>query len=89
YTGPDKSKDYKQVQNLAYSKDGINFIKYSKNPVIREKQIPEEASKKDFRDPKVFKNGQYYYMMLGSNDGNGHGQVLLDKSTNLKDWDFV
>lgn len=89
YTGPDKSKDYKQVQNLAYSKDGINFIKYSKNPVIGEKQIPEEASKKDFRDPKVFKNGQYYYMMLGSNDGNGHGQVLLYKSTNLKDWDFV
>ncbi|AEM79243.1 glycoside hydrolase family 32 protein [Thermoanaerobacter wiegelii] len=89
YTGPDKSKDYRQVQNLAYSKDGINFIKYSKNPVIGEKQIPEEASKKDFRDPKVFKNGQYYYIMLGSNDGKGHGQVLLYKSTNLKDWDFV
>lgn len=46
YTGPDKSKNYKQVQNLAYSKDGINFVKYSKNPVIGEKQIPEEASKR-------------------------------------------
>lgn len=37
-----------QQQSLAYSTDGVNFIKYAQNPVI------SNTSESDFRDPKVF-----------------------------------
>lgn len=88
HTGADGG-EYKQVQNLAYSEDGVHFKKYDKNPVIGQEQIPERASKRDFRDPKVFKKGQYYYVVLGSNDGMGNGQILLYRSLDLKQWEFV
>ncbi|NLY60527.1 MAG: glycoside hydrolase family 32 protein [Clostridiales bacterium] len=39
-----------QQQSIAYSTDGVNFIKYEGNPVIKNPGI------KDFRDPKVFYN---------------------------------
>ncbi|MCM8711575.1 glycoside hydrolase family 32 protein [Clostridium sp. SYSU_GA19001] len=89
YTGVDKSKDYKQTQGIAYSENGIFFEKYHGNPVINSNQIPEAANKKDCRDPKVFKIDDIYYMVLGSNDEKGNGQVLLYKSKNLINWDFV
>lgn len=89
YTGDDKCNEYKQTQGIAYSEDGISFTKYTDNPVLGTEQIPEKASKKDFRDPKVFKEDEVYYMVLGSNDGYKNGQVLLYKSSNLTDWEFV
>jgi sucrose-6-phosphate hydrolase len=88
-TGPDKDKDYFQTQHIAVSEDGVQFRKYEGNPVIGLPQIPEGASGKDFRDPKVFERDGRYYVVLGSNDGNGNGQILLYRSGNLIDWTFV
>ncbi|SKA95142.1 beta-fructofuranosidase [Caloramator quimbayensis] len=93
YTGhvynSDKKDDYKQTQCIAYSIDGINFSKYINNPVIGAEKIPQKSSKNDFRDPKIFVRGTNYYMVLGSNDGEGNGQALLYKSKDLINWDFV
>lgn len=93
YTGhvykSDNKDDYIQTQCVAYSSDGINFIKHESNPVIGIDQIPNKASKKDFRDPKVFKRGNNYYMVLGSNDGEGNGQALLYNSQDLINWSYV
>lgn len=88
-TGPDKEKDYKQTQCIAYSSDEVNFTKYSENPVINTQQIPLGASKKDFRDPNVFKKGRYYYAVIGSKDYKNQGQALLYKSKNLYSWKFI
>jgi len=92
YTGhknlKENFKDYMQVQCIAYSNDGINFYKYNKNPVIKKEDIPEYASKKDFRDPKVFKIGDFYYAIIGSQH-NDSGQLLLYKSKDLFNWEFV
>ncbi|MGF7400055.1 glycoside hydrolase family 32 protein [Thermoanaerobacterium thermosaccharolyticum] len=89
YTKKEKNDDYKQVQNMAISADGIAFEKYEKNPIIDDKQIPDKASKKDFRDPRIFKIGDTYYLLIGSNDEHGIGQVLMYKSIDLKKWEFV
>ncbi|WP_291632860.1 glycoside hydrolase family 32 protein [Clostridium sp.] len=93
YTGhicTGKSKEeYKQVQNYAYSEDGINFEKYSGNPVLDTNEIHGEASTKDIRDPKVFKLEKDYYMILGSIDNFGNGEVLLYKSLDLIKWEYV
>ena len=39
-----------QEQSIAYSLDGVNFVKYEKNPVIPNPGL------RDFRDPKMFWN---------------------------------
>ncbi|EKQ57923.1 MULTISPECIES: glycoside hydrolase family 32 protein [unclassified Clostridium] len=88
-TGPDEKEDYKQVQCLAYSEDGIDFIKHESNPVIDTKQVPKNSSSKDIRDPKTYKVGEFYYTFLGSNNNCGEGQVLMFKSKDLINWDFV
>ncbi|PKM49321.1 MAG: sucrose-6-phosphate hydrolase [Firmicutes bacterium HGW-Firmicutes-7] len=78
-----------QVQNLASSKDGINFVKYINNPVIRQNQVPDFASKKDFRDPKVVMREGSYYMLVASMSKEGVGQILCYKSSNLKQWSYL
>lgn len=76
---------YWQNQNLAFSDDGINFEKYSGNPVISE---PPADNDIDFRDPKVwFENGKYN-VVIGSKNKDGLGRVLLYKSEDLKNWDY-
>ncbi len=87
--GPDKDRDYSQNQNLAVSKDGIDFQKYADNPVLGPEQIPAGASLKDFRDPKLFVRDGIYYMVLGSNDGEGKGIILMYRSDNLASWTFA
>jgi len=87
-TGKNKG-EYKQVQNYAYSDDGINFEKYSGNPVIDTNEIPDNVSKKDIRDPKVFEVDGIYYMILGTLDNFGNGEVVLYKSLNLIKWDYI
>lgn len=88
-TGPDKDQDYKQSQGIAVSADGVVFTKSAGNPVIGYDRIPEWASQKDFRDPKVFERDGRYYVVLGSNDGDGNGLVLVFRSDDLTNWTFV
>lgn len=79
------SDRYGQAQSVATSEDGINFKKYEGNPII--KQPPCDGGK-DFRDPKVtFIDGKYY-MVIGSGK-DGTGKVLLYKSENLLDWEYI
>lgn len=88
-TGPNQDQDYEQVQALAISEDGVNFRKYEGNPIIGRDQIPEGVSRKDFRDPKVMEYNNQYYMVIGSNDAQGNGLVLLYRSKDLLNWTFV
>lgn len=88
-TGPDMNHDYRQNQNIAVSEDGIRFEKLACNPVIGPEQIPVGLSQKDFRDPKVFERDGVYYIVLGSNDGQGSGLILLYRSNDLISWSFV
>jgi beta-fructofuranosidase len=74
-----------QTQCLATSDDGITFIKYEGNPVIP--NPPEEGSA-DFRDPKVWKHEEYWYMVLGSSK-DGKGKALLYRSPDLRQWDYI
>jgi beta-fructofuranosidase len=86
YTGnvvQDKRK--KQVQCIATSEDGVTFRKYAGNPVIRD--FPAEGSV-DFRDPKVWRHNDQWYMAVGSGK-DGKGNALLYRSSNLYDWTYV
>ena len=94
YTGhldpdPGNPKSIRQVQNIARSKDGIEFEKIASNPVIGSNDAPDSTMPQDFRDPKVFKRGQYYYTVIGARHTDKSGQVLLYKSKDLLEWEYV
>ncbi|WP_017811233.1 glycoside hydrolase family 32 protein [Paenibacillus shenyangensis] len=89
YTGhhyTDRDKDlFTQNQNIAVSHDGITFEKYESNPVIAE---PPADSAHHFRDPKVWKHNDTWYMVLGNATPDGHGRVILYHSSDLRAWTY-
>lgn len=94
YTGhsnpdPENQINIRQIQNIAVSEDGIEFAKVKANPVIVEKHLPENAKAQDFRDPKVFKHGEDFYVVIASCHEDESGQILLYKSKDLLEWEYV
>jgi beta-fructofuranosidase len=83
YTAHDENRKPKQVQCIAFSGDGVNFTKYEKNPVI---SGPPEGFGEDFRDPKVFRYGEWWYMVVGCTK-KSEGGILLYGSQDLRVWD--
>lgn len=72
--------EYGQQQNIAYSDDGIHFIKYDGNPVIVDMDCL------DFRDPKVFwDERRNYYVMLVTFGS----KLRFYKSDNLREWSLL
>lgn len=91
YTGSIKDENgiVRQTQCMAYSEDGVHFVKSPANPLIKE---PPEENVTDFRDPKVFHaNGMYYMVVggsLGGADTNGDGRIYLYRSADLYEWSY-
>lgn len=86
YTGTaNNGNGVEQTQCVAYSEDGIHFEKYKGNPVLT---APEGVSPDCFRDPKVWRHEESFYMVCGASRGN-RGLALLYKSEDMLHWDFV
>lgn len=84
----DGTHDYRQVQCIAKG-NGVDYQKYEGNPVLDGQGLPEGCSREDFRDPKVWKEGERYYMAVGNRNADGNGQALLYQSSDLKQWEFL
>lgn len=84
----DGSKEVIQQQCLALG-DGLHYKKISGNPVILSEQLPEGFSREDFRDPKVWREEETYYLVVGNKNKQQDGQVVLFESKDLKKWQFV
>ncbi len=77
-----------QTQCLAVG-DGIDYEKYEKNPVLDKKDIPEEGSRFDFRDPKMWqKEDGTYCCVVGNRPADGSGQILLYTSVDGFGWKY-
>lgn len=74
-----------QNQNVAVSTDGIHFTKITQNPVIAE---PPADSSQHFRDPKVWKHGDTWYMILGNSTKEDVPRVILYTSPDLRTWSY-
>ena len=79
---------YRQVQCMAKG-NGINYVKSEKNPIITGESTPDGSSLEDFRDPKIWKEEDGYYLVVGSRAEDGSGQILMYHSENLNGWEFV
>ena len=63
--------------------------KLSSNPVVDGKIMPEDCSRADFRDPKVWKDEDgRYYMLAGNRTYDGIPQVVLFSSDDMYSWKF-
>lgn len=67
------------------SKNGHDFT--TKKLLMTTKEYPADMSN-HVRDPKVFKYGGDYYMVLGARDKEGTGMVLLYQSHDLQKWTY-
>lgn len=71
--------------------DGSQYQKYEGNPVISEKELPEEFTIEDFRDPKLWigKNGKYYAVTVARKKSDNLGAALLFSSENAVEWQYL
>lgn len=87
-TQEDGTRFIRQTQCMAIG-DGVNYTKLDCNPVITSDSLPQGSSLEDFRDPKIWKDGECFYVVVGSRNEDGSGQILLYKSKDLKEWTYV
>src|ERR1051326_9206447 len=87
YTGIPQLSPLQQVQCLATSADMIAWEKYPGNPVISE---PPPGFGECFRDPCAWKEGDDWFMLIGSElpEGSG-GAALLYRSSDLVHWEYL
>lgn len=89
YTGhrwlgePGDDQRIHQVQCLASSTDGLVFTKHG--AVIEAAPDPQIMH---FRDPKVWRRGEHWWMALGARQGDDP-QLLLYRSEDLRQWHFL
>lgn len=93
YTGhlePDKEDPslIRQTQCIAIG-NGEKYVKIKENPVIKTELLINGSNLSDFRDPKIWQKGNYFYAVVGNRHEDGSGQILLYKSEDLTNWDFV
>ncbi len=88
YTGnvKDLNGNRETYQCIAMSHDGVNFIKDINNPIMNNQP---EGYTRHFRDPKVWKKDDTWYMVIGTQTTEEEGRVLLFKSLNLQQWNLV
>lgn len=89
YTGHIEEKTgVRQVQNMAFSDDGIHFEKIEQNPVATGTDLPDELIAADFRDPKLFEKDERYYSVVATKHKDNVGCIVLLGSDNLVEWQF-
>ena len=87
-TQPDGSSREVQTQCIAVG-DGLDYEKYAGNPVLDNKQLPENGSRFDFRDPKLWQRADGTYRCVAGYCTPEHdGQILLYKSQDGFTWQF-
>lgn len=87
-TQPDGELRDIQTQCIAIG-DGMDYEKYPGNPVINRDQLPENGSKFDFRDPKIWRKADgSYRLVVGNCTEDGDGQILLYSSADAFCWKY-
>lgn len=82
YTGnvKDEQGNRETYQCVAESNDGIVFEKKGVVVTLPEGYTPH------FRDPKVWRHGDSWYIIIGAQSKDLHGKAVLFRSENLAEW---
>lgn len=89
YTGVRGERYEIQSQCLAVSHDDLlTWEKDARNPVLSE--VPAISGQSvDFRDPFVWREGDLWYMALGSQIKDQGGAIFLYRSSDLVNWEYL
>ena len=79
-------ENVRQLQAVASSLDGVNFVKHG--IVIGEKDLPEEYSACDFRDPQIFNEDGKLYCLVAARKKDGRGRIVMFTSNDMFNWKF-
>lgn len=96
YTGVVRDKAHETIRNeglkesqcLAWSDDPF-LRRWTKSPKAIIPNPPAGLAITGFRDPSVWRQGGTYFMIVGSGIEKTGGCVLLYRSTNLMDWEYL
>ncbi len=90
YTGAilNEGGEMRQRQCMAFSRDGVRFIKSEQNPVITAAQLPLRHSAVDFRDPHLMARPGGGYRLIAASRREGNGTVVSFTSEDLRQWTF-
>ena len=88
YTGVEKKDDVVLQQQCVAEGDGIVYRKIKNEPIISGEMLPAQFSRIDFRDPKIWKDGDTYFLLAGNRNEQGLGQLVLFCSKNMSDWQY-
>jgi beta-fructofuranosidase len=99
YTGTQKSGDalatirdgannIQESQCLAWS-DDPRLVTWTKDPEPVVARPPVGMKITGFRDPSVWRQGEWYYLTVGSGVEGVGGCVLLYRGKDLKSWEFL
>ncbi len=90
---PSDGTFFTSTQLKISSKDGFSFDNYNDKRVVIPPIVDENIGDEiHTRDPKVWKHGNYYYMLLGTRvkkNGVYKGKLLFYKAPNLIDFKLV
>lgn len=82
--------EFTASQLMITSEDGMYFDNFSGKrvavPVIEDENI---GDRKDTRDPKVWKDGDYFYMILGSTYRKEMGCAVIYRSRDAVNWEYA
>ncbi|QAS53202.1 glycoside hydrolase family 32 protein [Halobacillus litoralis] len=85
YTGnvKDEKGERESYQCVAVSEDGVNFEKKGVSVYL------PEGYTSHFRDPKVWKEGDTWYMVVGAQSEDLQGKAVLFKSEDFSEWEHL
>jgi beta-fructofuranosidase len=84
----DGADDVQESQCLAWSDDPM-LIRWTKDPQPIVARPPAGLDITGFRDPSVWKQGDRYFMTVGSGIAKAGGCVLLYQSHDLRQWEYL
>lgn len=84
----DGQNKIQESQCLAWS-DDPHLVVWTKEPQPIVPMPPEGMKITGFRDPSVWKQGDWFYMTVGSGVANVGGCVLLYRSKDMKSWEYL
>jgi beta-fructofuranosidase len=73
---------------MATSKDGLlTWEKFNSRPLIS--YPPDGMKVSGFRDPRVWREGQLWYLLMGSGVEGSGGAALLYRSADMLNWEYI
>jgi len=84
----DANPPLRETQCLAIANDP-DLTSWTRLPAPVIAELPAGIEVNGFRDPSPWKQGDWWYTVLGSGIANQGGAVLLFRSKDLRSWEFV